>query len=191
MDDEQRTTQKFRRKEFEEIYLRAGDEELRKHLGMVYRCIDKCMQQRNPAHWSNCCNCLLRGPDYDSLNHPRDKVIKVKELMASMKCTDEESFIDEMIQRLPRNDDDHVLFPMVNMAHPTKENSTEKDDSSEDPTKEAYLTDYRNELLLRLSQQEELIRAQAETNQAIQKELDQKLNMMKLKLEVDIISPGC
>ena len=86
---------------------------------ILYTFVASYKIHRNNVRWAKCCHCIEGRTSKGSLNHPEEKMITIKDLIAQEEIETEADLLNYMKKTLPRNKEGEILLPQINMKHPT------------------------------------------------------------------------
>lgn len=86
-------------------------------IDQLYFIIEGYKKHRNPARWAYCCHTFERNHHVGALGHPEDQTTDIKDFLFRENIQSSQDFRRFMLKTLPKNQDNHILLPQVNMRH--------------------------------------------------------------------------
>src|SRR5687767_5715375 len=94
----------FRKAIYRTSYLPELDTEFTTRISLLYDVFESSTKQRTPIWWSDCCQTMVRNIDLTELGHPKPNMPSMKAFLKSKKITSRETFVEYMVNNLPRNE---------------------------------------------------------------------------------------
>ena len=118
LDTSKKSSERFRPLSYLYSYYQVTSTKFLERITLLYTMVEASIKHRNNIRWAKCCHCVEGRVSKGSLNHPEKEMITFKDLMIQENIKTEDDMLIYMKKILPRNLNDEILLPQINMMHP-------------------------------------------------------------------------
>src|SRR5689334_4320178 len=122
VETEPRETEKQKRKCFKKLnyrtfYTTKDHPAFQQRISLLHDVVKQFEDHNNKAWWADCCSTMIKNTNLDSLCHPAEKVITIKDFIERNQITSRQRLEEFLLNKLPKNQTGEFLYPEINMMH--------------------------------------------------------------------------